>query len=460
MADDALESEGGGGLPPFVQDPLGVLRRRWRWMLAALLLGLGATGAYVGLLMQPRYEATATVLVASQRVAESFVRPGVSADPFEKINAMVGEVLSTDNLVRLIEEHDLYPELRRRERMAAVVGRMREDVRVEAEQGVGSYYDKARTFEIAYGAPDPDLAAAVANGIAASFQTASTRIRTEQARMALEFLNRALDEADRELREQNREITEFHERYRGELPADLDPNLARIERMQQQRQSLGLQIAETETRLAMLASTEDKGSPEARVNELRARVRAEAAVNTEDHPNLRSLRRQLESAEADLAVQRAAGGLQSRNAIGGAAMRTVDELRRQDIELGAEIAELEARVARIPARAEVLTAMEEKAKVLRETYIDFLRKVHDAELSLDLETQQTDERVSVLNPAQPPAHPERSRATLLLLGVVASFGMALGIGVLFEMLDPVLLTSEQVEGAGNLPVLGSVAQIG
>ena len=111
MADDMLDLEAGGGLPAFVQDPAGIVRMRWPWMAAALLFGLVATVVFVGLFLTPRYEAAATVLVASQRVAENFVRTTVDSDPFEKINAMVGEALSTDNLIRMIEGLDRFVEL-------------------------------------------------------------------------------------------------------------------------------------------------------------------------------------------------------------------------------------------------------------------------------------------------------------------------------------------------------------
>jgi uncharacterized protein involved in exopolysaccharide biosynthesis len=103
--------------------------------------------------------------------------------------------------------------------------------------------------------------------------------------------------------------------------------------------------------------------------------------------------------------------------------------------------------------------MEEKVKVQRETYVQFLRRVHEAELALDLETQQEDARVQVLNRAQPPVLPHRSRPALLVLGAAASLALALGVGALLELANPVLLTHEQVESLSGLPVLGSVARI-
>ena len=53
---DAGDEEAAPGLPAFVTDPWGVARRRWPWMLGALVLGLAAT-LVVYALWKPRYVA-------------------------------------------------------------------------------------------------------------------------------------------------------------------------------------------------------------------------------------------------------------------------------------------------------------------------------------------------------------------------------------------------------------------
>ena len=95
-------------LPGFLFDPIGLAHRRWKWMLGALLFGLGSTGLFARTL-DLTYLASATVLVTSQRISEEFFRPTVESDQLEKVSAILGELMSRQNLVELIERHSLYP---------------------------------------------------------------------------------------------------------------------------------------------------------------------------------------------------------------------------------------------------------------------------------------------------------------------------------------------------------------
>ena len=92
-------------------------------------------------------------------------------------------------------------------------------------------------------------------------------------------------------------------------------------------------------------------------------------------------------------------------------------------------------------------------------HLDLLRKVKEAEIAESLEHAQQGERMAILDPATPPAAPDRSRVKLIGAGVVASVGLALCMGLLLEWRDPVLSSVRGIESASGLPVLGSVPRI-
>ena len=125
-----------------------------------------------------------------------------------------------------------------------------------------------------------------------------------------------------------------------------------------------------------------------------------------------------------------------------------------------EAALLEERVARTPLAEEKLAALEQRLGVLRDTYVSNLRKVEAAELAKSVESAQQGARVEVLDRALPPRDPVRSPLLVALAGVALSFAVALAVGVLLELVDPVIVSAAQAEETLQLTVLGSVGRIG
>jgi uncharacterized protein involved in exopolysaccharide biosynthesis len=448
------------GLPEFLRDPLGMLQRHWLAMVATAVVGMAAT-AFVTLTRTPLYSARATVMLVSQKIPEEFVRPTIEEDATERIDALVGEVLSIRYLTQIIEDHDLYPELRAKLTLSEVITLMRSQITVEVERQLGAspgprpQAQTAQILAIGFSHSDPETAASIADALARLVTDAGVRTRTERARTTTEFLGRELTSAEAALREVSREISLFQQEHRGELPSELESSLRRLERLQQQRQSLATQIGEAETRLAMAAVQSPDTSPEAQLEQARADLARERAVNTETHPNVAALRRRTEALEGVVS----AGPATSREHLALVGRREINDLRAELAGTERELQELDARVARTPARAEQLAALEQRLKVVEETHLDLLRKVQEAAIAESLEHAQQGERMVIIDHAVPPTEPDRPRWKLAVRGVVASLGLALCAGVLLDLRDPVLATVKGVESLSGLPVLGTVPRI-
>ncbi len=459
MNDDQLDA---GGLPDFLRDPMGTLRRRWRWMALVVVLGLAATGAYV-VSIPVRYLATATVLVSSQQIPESFIQSTVTETPFQRINALFGELTSRERLLDLEERHDIYPELRAKVSTPEVVQEVRANIELGTQRGLGprSRGETSSIYSLAFRHQDPRVAAAVANDLASLFITASVRMRGQQARVTTEFMRTQLRDKEAELRAQEARITAFKEQYRGELPSELGGNLGKLDRLAVQRQTLLRAIADAETRLAMMTTNPEGGnSPAARLAALRGNLAAASAVYTDEHPNVLSLRRQIATLETDIAEGRIPPDADpTRQILLDAARRSLADYRAQLIRVEAELGQREQRVASTPKREEELGALAIEVGVLRDEYLGLLRKVEAAELAEKLEAAQQGERVSVLDRALPPSQPEKTRVRYLLAGSVASLALAMLLGLALEILDPVIFSASQIEDQFDLAVLGGVPRI-
>ena len=462
--DDRWGSNGDSAQPPiFMRDPMGMLRRRWRVMLLVFVCALCASVVAVLLLVEALYVGSSTVLVTGQQIPESFVQPTVEQETSHQIEAMVGEMLARDRIARILEDHDLFPELRRTAPLQEVVAHFRSRVRVVSEQGVSTKVRRGQPsslYRVTFAHEKRKVAAAVANDLTSIFVTSAMRMRTEQARLTTEFMRKQLAEAEGALRAQEAEIARVKELARGALPSELESNLRRLERLQAQRQSLALQIGDAESRLALLAASPSISpeSPEARLAALRSRLAEQLAVHTPEHPNVLSLRRQVESLEKEVASGGGAGAPTRRELLAGA-RRQVDQLRAQLIDTEAGIRLADEMVALTPANQEKLTAMEQKAEVLRTSYTTFLQKVKDAELAESLESAQQGLRVSVLDRAAPPSTTETTRTKFLVLAAVVSLLLAALAAFLLEIRDPVIVDEAEVESSFDLPILGSVPRI-
>jgi uncharacterized protein involved in exopolysaccharide biosynthesis len=268
------------------------------------------------------------------------------------------------------------------------------------------------------------------------------------------FLRSALESTEKELREQSSRVTEFRQSHRGELPDEQETSLRRLELLSTQRDSLSTQITAKEDRLLSISSQGSEASESAALlGDLRRQLAREIAIHTDEHPNVIALRdriARLKEANRNDPLPPATSRIVDDE------RREVKRLREQRDRIDAELAELNQRVDRIPRVAEELAALQQKETVLRDDYTAALRKVEQAELAESLEVAQQGGQVSILDNAAQPSSPKTPRSLVLLAGLAATIGLALGVAVLLELIDPVVVSARQIEDLSNRPVLGAV----
>lgn len=455
------DEESAAGLPHFLSDPLGVLQRRWRWMLLGAGVGVVATVVAVAS-WTPMFTATATMLVSSQKIPEDFVRSTVREDTLANVDATLGRLLAQERLAQLIQDLDLYPRDLGREPTSQLVARIRDSIELEP---FGPFSGGRNASSLVYGLsfehPDPELAAAAANALAALFMEASIEQRSKQARRTTEFLRRALERVETEMRGHTRALSEFRNLHRGDLPDELATNLHKLEMMVERRKTLTDQIALKQNRIATLyddPGVRERSENEALLDALRRQLAQELAANTDLHPNVVALRERvarLTELVKDERSVRAAPSEQMQRVVASEEFE-LSKLRSALSETEAEIASLSAHVDRTPVVGEQLAGLMEKEQVLRENYLSALRKVEEAELAESLESAQQGAQVTQLDEAQAPPSPDRPRWMIAAAGVAGTLALALASAVLLELFDPVVVNARQLEQLSSHPVLGSV----
>ena len=455
---DPFAEEESLGIPEFLFDPAGVARRRWLPVLICFVLGLMAT-AGVTYAWKPTYVALSTILIARQQIPTDFVKSTVQEDSLANINAMVGKILSTQNLSNLIDSRDLFTAERETTPRIALVGKMRSNIEAYP---LPSASRKATSivFGISYESEKPAEAADVANALAALFVESNISRRNRQAQRTTEFLRQELRRDEDELRKQSKLISDFRREHRGRLPNELDTNLRRLDSLTTRQESLGDQIAQKQSRLLEIASTGSAVPSESRVllEELQRQLARELAAHTDEHPNVIALRDRITRLNEVIA----GGGDRQDSQIGivlASERREIARLQSTLAKVEEDIAEANERIDATPAITDELTALEQKEGVLRDDYLNSLRKVEEAELAESLESAHQGGQVSVLDEASPPASPVRPRWMIALIGVGASVALAVGIALLLELVDPVVATARHLENLSEGPILGTLPHI-
>ncbi|MBW2271359.1 MAG: hypothetical protein JRH16_22635 [Deltaproteobacteria bacterium] len=458
------EEESSPGLPAFILAPRGVIVRRWPWMLCCALSGLMATGVAVGL-WTPSFRSSASILISSQQIPEEFVRSTVREDSIANINAMVGRVLSESNLTRLLDEHDLYGDTEGSATFAARLARLRSNVEIgPVTKSRSRSRETALVYGISFQYPEAEVSAAVANELAAFFVEASIARRQSSAQRATEFLKRELARDEAALSTQARKVTEFRQKYRGQLPDELETNLRKLTMRAAEQDTLNMQIAQQQNRLLELASAPQRmitSENQELLSALRRQLANELAAHTDEHPNVVALRRRIANQQQAVTDERseATGEDSELGALRRAEQAELRLLRNRLESVGGELAMLDSRVERTPRVTEGLTALEHDEFVLREDYLDTLRKVKEAELAENLESAQQGGQVTILDRARPPGSPVQPMWFTLVGGLVGTLGLALGVAILLELVDPVIVSADQLARITNRSALGSIPEI-
>ncbi len=180
--------------------PLGIndyvaigLRQKW-FIIIPLVCSIIISMAVYKLLPKV-YKATTLILVQPQSVPESYVRPTVTATVMDRLNTISQEILSRTRLEKVIQEFNLYADLRKKAPMEVVVEKMAKAVEVNIAKGIqpGSRGDRAQNaFTVSFEGEEPRNVMMVTNKLASLFIEENLKVRELQAEGTSNFLIKEL----------------------------------------------------------------------------------------------------------------------------------------------------------------------------------------------------------------------------------------------------------------------------
>lgn len=463
---------------------------RRKWLFALVFAVPFAAGVSVILSLPSLYRSTATVLVDRQSVPEAFVRPTVTSELETRLQTISQGVLSRARLEELIDRFKLYPDLRKRMPSDEIVERMRGDIRLEIKSTEAKGRQAATiAFALSYTGSDPRAVALVTNTLASFYVEENLRYREREASGTTEFLKAQIAETRKRLDEQERLVSDFRRRHLGELPQQMQANLATLDaltaqlrvnsdnqvRAEQRRQDLAAQLAEAASIGHALASPGSPPAPESpavHLARLKQELSAARARYTEVHPTVARLRSEIASLEAEVAQAKPESDDQAvpANALNPYALRLREALRAaegdlkilkaEEQRLRGAIATYQSRVENIPRREQEFQDLSRDYDATKELHQSLSKRYEEAQLAESMEQVQKGEQFRILDPAVPrgsAAAPNRPKLLVMLL--VLSLGAAAGVAVLGEVVDTSFRSAAELRAFTGIPIVVRIPRI-
>ena len=442
-------------------------RRQWLAVVVFTLTLAGVTS--IATFLPDIYRSTASVLVERHQVPETFVRSSVTGELETRLQTISQEILSRARLEDLITRFGLYPDLRDRLPVEAVVEKMRRDIQLELKGVEQQMSGRSATvaFNLSYRGRDPERVAAVANTLASFYVEENSKLRERQASQTTRFLKDQLAEARTRLDAQEARVRDFRARHAGELPQQMGVNLATLERLQAQLHlNSANQLRARDQRVRQQGESDAAGAAGAAdtaTAKLARRKRELLDLRTrfsDKYPDVIRVKAEIAALERELAGTNpdedpaaAEAGLSEPEA-------ELKALKAEEQRLRRDISTYQRRVENSPQREQEFQELSRGFETAKESYASLVKRYEDAQMAESMEQSRQGEQFRILDsaiPAKQPLAPNRIR--LLLVGVLLSLGAAAAAAVLAERLDTSFHTFDDLRSFTKVPVLARIPHV-
>ncbi|GAB4367485.1 MAG: hypothetical protein Kow00128_12010 [Deltaproteobacteria bacterium] len=484
------------------------LRRKWFIIFSFLFILFGAS--VYSVVVPEQFKSTTTILIIPQRVPENYVQSTVSIGVADRLATIQQQVMSRTRLMQVMEELNLFPDDRGKKPPEELLEAMRKRIEIDVVSDKGRRRDQGTdAFSISFFYENPKLAMLTASRLASLFIDENLKTREQQAVGTSEFLDSQLQETKERLEAQEEKIKQYKLRFMGELPQELQTNLAVLSRLQDQYKTNADAIRAAEDRkvfleaqLSMLErSVQTVVQEDGRVQPLpgldplqslmaeltlkRSRLADLSTKYTEQYPEVTRMRHEVEQLEAKLAQLKKNPPAMANQGIriSGSPVpsppplistRDLEEIRRikaqvasTTSEIGSlkqareaiqkNISELQAKIERSPRREQEMISLTRDYDNLKQSYNDLLKKKLEADISQNLEKRQKGEQFQIIDPANYPEKPFKpDRKKVFGIALLLAFGLGFGGVIGLEMIDPTLRAPRDFKHYFDLPVLAAI----
>ncbi len=232
-----------------------------RRRLGLMVLSGGALfvlAAIVAFAWPPTYRSMATILIVEQEVPADLVRSTITSYADQQIERIKAQVMTRSRLMPIIEEHDLYRDLRERNTSAEALAQFVEDIGIEVmsaevvDRRTGRPTQATIAFTLAYEGETPEMTQKIANELTTLFLNENLKNREAQVQETTAFLRQETEKLGKALAELEQQIAEFKNKANGALPELFQMNMQLLNQVERENIETNQQAQVQEERIVYL----------------------------------------------------------------------------------------------------------------------------------------------------------------------------------------------------------------
>jgi succinoglycan biosynthesis transport protein ExoP len=296
---------------------ISILKNRRKYFIIPSLVVL-VTAILVALVLPSIYESSSTILIEEQQIPQEFVRSTVTGFAEQRIQSLTQRILSRVKLWEIIQQFNLYPDLREKLTREEITEKMRDNIKMntisaevaadQRKKRPGNQPQVTIAFSIAYQGKNPDTVQKVAGKLASLYLEENLKTREAQAQSTTQFLEAELKELQERIKVLGDKITAFKGQHEGLLPEQQEFNRQQAARLEMDIKQLdaGTRSAEDrkiyiEGQLATVkpdtpligATGERVMAPADRLKALEVTLADLQSRYSNQHPEVRKVRREI-----------------------------------------------------------------------------------------------------------------------------------------------------------------------
>ena len=376
-------------------------RRKSMWISvgAGLLITL-----LLALFLPAYYRSTGTILIEQQELPTELVRSTVTSYADQRVQVISQRVMTTKNLLDIIQRYDLYPGTRERDTREELMERMRDDIKLNMisadviDPRSGMPRSATIAFAVSYTSRSSEKAVKVANELTTLYLNENITERTRLAEDASTFLKDEGDRLSSHINELEERLAKFKERNGDSLPELNTLNMQMLDRAEQdmrqqethltsidaQRVYLEAQLVQVKPNSTLMSDTGERiQSPADRLKTLRSRMASARALYSEDHPDILRMQREIAGLEAEEGADDGSAANDVSRRLDDARTRLAEVQQKYSAEhpdrqrAEREVASLEAELAReqkrVPSTAKRVQVPDNPAYIQLEAQLSTIR---------------------------------------------------------------------------------------